>query len=132
MHRHEYNKFDEEEFTRKSKKPMKPKPDVSMFGQSSGLEDVTLIVEGIRIPVIKALLSLTSPVFRAMFGGEWKEKFQNEIPLPGKKVETFIPFLRCIYPDLMDRVTAETAIGILPLAWEYQIVKLTEQCEDCH
>ncbi|XP_052275127.1 uncharacterized protein LOC127874675 isoform X2 [Dreissena polymorpha] len=105
--------------------------DVSMFGQSSGLADVTLIVENVRIPVIKATLMVTSPVFRAMLQADWKEKDQNEIQLPGKRLESFIPFLRCIYPDLKDRVTASNAAIILPLASEYQVVKLMEQCEDC-
>ncbi|KAH3851162.1 uncharacterized protein LOC127874675 isoform X3 [Dreissena polymorpha] len=105
--------------------------DVSMFGQSSGLADVTLIVENVRIPVIKATLMVTSPVFRAMLQAECKEKDQNEIQLPGKRLESFIPFLRCIYPDLKDRVTANDAAIILPLASEYQVVKLMEQCEDC-
>ncbi|KAH3851153.1 hypothetical protein DPMN_093634 [Dreissena polymorpha] len=78
-----------------------------MFGQSSGLADVTLIVENVRIPVIKATLMVTSPVFRAMLQADWKEKDQNEIQLPGKRLESFIPFLRCIYPDLKDRVTGK-------------------------
>ncbi|KAH3848387.1 hypothetical protein DPMN_090748 [Dreissena polymorpha] len=66
---------------------------------------MTLIVKKVRIPVIKATLMVTSAVFRAMLLGDWKDKDQNEIQLPGKRLESFIPFLRCIYPDLKDRVT---------------------------
>jgi len=29
------------------------KPDVSMFGESAGMADALLVVEGVRIPVIK-------------------------------------------------------------------------------
>ncbi|KAH3851191.1 hypothetical protein DPMN_093671 [Dreissena polymorpha] len=107
--------------------------DVSMFGESSGLADMTLILEDIRIPVIKALLVVTSPVFRTLLDSERKENDQNrnELTLQGKTFDTFIPFLRCIYPDLMDRVTDANATSILPLAWEYQIVKLMEKCEYC-
>ncbi|XP_052273271.1 uncharacterized protein LOC127873444 isoform X2 [Dreissena polymorpha] len=101
-----------------------------MFGESSGLADITLIIEDVRIPVISDLLAFTSPVFRAMLNGDGMKKEQNEIQLPEKRLESFIPFLRCIYPDLKDRITEINAEIILPLASEYQVVKLMEQCED--
>ncbi|XP_052275139.1 uncharacterized protein LOC127874683 [Dreissena polymorpha] len=63
-----------------------------------------------------------------MLEGEWKEKNQSEIYLPEKKLDTFVPFLRCLYPNLKEQ--AENAASILPLASEYQVVKLMEQCED--
>ncbi|KAH3851198.1 BTB and MATH domain-containing protein 38-like [Dreissena polymorpha] len=104
--------------------------DVSIFSEDSDLTDLTLIVEEIRIPVIKAVLSLSSPVFKKMFEGEWKEKNQSEVYLPEKKLVTFVPFLCCLYPNLKERITTENAAFILPLASEYQVVKLMEQCED--
>ncbi|WAR30407.1 hypothetical protein MAR_032949 [Mya arenaria] len=68
--------------------------DVSIFGESKGLADVTLIVEDRRIPVTKAVLELASPVFLAMFQGDLQEKEKSEIPLPGKRLPAFVKFLK--------------------------------------
>ncbi|KAH3697766.1 hypothetical protein DPMN_085276, partial [Dreissena polymorpha] len=79
--------------------------DVSIFGDSSGIADVVLIIEGTSIPVVKSVLSIASPVFKVMFTGDFAEKSQKGIDLPGKDLQSFLSFLRCIYPDHRDRVT---------------------------
>ncbi|WAR30406.1 BAT38-like protein [Mya arenaria] len=79
--------------------------DVSMFGESNGLADVTLVVEDRRIPVTKAVLAFSSPVFLAMFQSDFQEKEKSEIPLPDKKLQTFVHFLKCIYPNTKEQVT---------------------------
>ncbi|XP_052255857.1 BTB and MATH domain-containing protein 36-like [Dreissena polymorpha] len=105
--------------------------DVSIFGDSSGIADVVLIIEGTSIPVVKSVLSIASPVFKVMFTGDFAEKSQKGIDLPGKDLQSFLSFLRCIYPDHRDRVTDDTVLTILPLASEYQVKNLTAECEDC-
>ncbi|XP_052789766.1 uncharacterized protein LOC128224122 [Mya arenaria] len=103
--------------------------DVSMFGESNGLADVTLVVEGRRIPVTKAVLAFSSPVFLAMFQSDFKEKEKSEIPLPDKKLPAFVMFLRCLYPNIMEKVTAESVYDVIYLANEYQTEHLRIACE---
>ncbi|KAH3846126.1 hypothetical protein DPMN_088421 [Dreissena polymorpha] len=105
--------------------------DVTKFGGESGLADVILVVEDVRIPVIKIVLSLVSPVFRAMFESEFKEKNLKEISLPGKKLGPFLHFLNWIYPDIRATVTAQNAFPNARLASEYQVKQLTEECDEC-
>ncbi|KAH3851152.1 hypothetical protein DPMN_093633 [Dreissena polymorpha] len=81
--------------------------DVSMFGEASGFDDITLVVEEVRISVINALLSLSSPIFREIFQKETKEKNKKEITLSDKTLDTFVLFLRCLSPDLKERVTGK-------------------------
>ncbi|XP_052275137.1 TD and POZ domain-containing protein 3-like isoform X2 [Dreissena polymorpha] len=106
------------------------KLDVSDFGQSNDMADVTLIVGDIRIPVVKAVLSMASPVFQEMFKNEVKEKTATEIPLPGKDADSFITFLRCFYPNQKEPITAKSALSTLPLACEYQVSWLADVCEN--
>ncbi|XP_052789760.1 uncharacterized protein LOC128224115 isoform X2 [Mya arenaria] len=103
--------------------------DVSMFGESNGLADVTLVVEGRRIPVTKAVLAFSSPVFLAMFQSDFQEKEKSEIPLPDKKLQTFVHFLKCIYPNTKEQVTAESVYEVVYLANEYQVEHLKTVCE---
>ena len=38
-----------------------------------------------------------SPVFKVMFKSDFREKGQQQIPLPGKKARTFLSFLLTVY-----------------------------------
>ena len=49
-----------------------PVTDVSVFGEEKGLSDVVLVVERTKIPVVRSVLGLVSPVFLAMFQSEFK------------------------------------------------------------
>ena len=70
--------------------------------------DTIFIVEEKKFHVHRALLSLMSPVFKAMFSSDFREKDQQEIPLPGKKAEVFLSFLLIIYSrEDYDEVTGE-------------------------
>lgn len=90
--------------------------------------DLTLIVETHKIRVCKAVLCIASPVFRAMLMGDFKEKQLEEIEMPGKSYQNVVLFLRCIYPDKLEYLTAKTVYNILPLASEYQVQVLEDRC----
>ena len=49
------------------------------------LSDVVLVVEDQKFHVHRSFLAVWSPVFEKMFTTEFKEKNNDEIPLPGKK-----------------------------------------------
>ena len=60
--------------------------------------DVTLVVEDKKLHVHKAVLSLHSPVFGAMFTADFAEKNAKEIELPGKTYDAMLQFLLQMYP----------------------------------
>ncbi|XP_060575783.1 uncharacterized protein LOC132733201 [Ruditapes philippinarum] len=100
------------------------------FTEKSWRTDFILLVEGKRLYVNKAILSLASPVFDTMFQSDFKESQCEELELPGKRYRDVIEFLRCIYPNnIPTNITMESAVTILPLIEEYQVVKLKPRCE---
>ena len=73
--------------------------------------DAFFVVERTKFHVHRALLSLMSPVFKAMFSSDFREKVQREISLPGKKAEVFLSFLLIVYSrEDFDEVTSELLI----------------------
>lgn len=59
--------------------------------------DLVLVVEQEKFHVHRLILSMNSPVFKAMFNGQFKEATSSEIPLPGKKANEILDFLQHIY-----------------------------------
>ncbi|KAK3100657.1 hypothetical protein FSP39_023222 [Pinctada imbricata] len=47
----------------------------------------------------------SSPVFKAMFLGNFKEKTSTEIPLPEKNNEDMVAFLNCLLQDEENKLT---------------------------
>jgi hypothetical protein len=62
------------------------------------MSDIIFVVQKKRIHFNKTILSLCSPVFRAMFSAEFKEKEAKEIPLPGKKYDEILELFKQIHP----------------------------------
>ena len=46
----------------------------------------------------KTILSMSSPVMKAMFEFHFKEKDAKEIVLPGKKLKPFLDLLKTVHP----------------------------------
>lgn len=67
--------------------------------------DLTLVVEGQKIQVNKAVLSEDSPVFNTMFNSNFKERTSKEIELEDKKAADVVEFLKCFYPNMKHPVT---------------------------
>ena len=61
--------------------------------------DLILKVENEKFHVHRLILSMNSPVFKAMFKSQFKEATSNEIPLPEKKADEVLDFLKYIYRD---------------------------------
>ena len=59
--------------------------------------DVILVVEDEKFHVHRVILSMNSPVFKAMFKSQFKEATSNEVSLPGKKAYEMLVFLKKIY-----------------------------------
>ena len=60
--------------------------------------NVVLVVEEKEIHVHSSTLSMVSPVFEAMFNGNFKEAQTKRVVLEGKSYDVFLYMLRMIYP----------------------------------
>ncbi|XP_053375827.1 uncharacterized protein LOC128547352 [Mercenaria mercenaria] len=101
------------------------------FTTKTWREDFCFIVENKKLFVARNVLALASPVFERMFQGEFKEKGEAKMALPGKKFEDVKEFLQCIYPSVLKDVTIKNAHKIVALAEEYQVAALKSKCEAC-
>ena len=59
--------------------------------------DVILVVENEKCHVHRLILSMNSPVFKAMFKSQFKDSTAIEIPLPEKNAIGVLDFLKIIY-----------------------------------
>ena len=59
--------------------------------------DLVLTVDDDTFYVHRQILSLHSPVFKAMLSSKFKEGTATEIPLPGKKANEVLDFLKVLY-----------------------------------
>ncbi|XP_061177378.1 BTB and MATH domain-containing protein 38-like [Saccostrea echinata] len=99
------------------------------FQEERGITDITLIVEDKEIHTVKAILMSASPVFKAMFTLDFKEKTAQKIPLPEKKYKDFVLFLLRIFPKEYIELNEEKIKRILPLAREYETTQILKDCE---
>ena len=60
--------------------------------------DVIFAVEGEEFHCHHVVLKLNSPIFRAMFNGNFKEEKGTPVQLPGKEKQSFQMFLDFMYP----------------------------------
>lgn len=90
--------------------------------------DVCFRVEDRTLHANKTILSLWSPVFRAMFENDFKEKTSEEVALPFKKFKDIDLLLKSLHPPIQD-ITNETVETLLPLYQEYQIEPMISRCE---
>ena len=98
--------------------------------QSEGIienADVEFEVEGKVLKAVKVCLSMTSPVFKAMFKDDFKEKSASRIPLPGKAYADVFEFIEVTHSgNCVDDKNVEM---LLPLAHEYDCKSLLTKCE---
>ena len=97
MNRH-YGAYANEAGESTSKTARSDSKSVDPFYLSHCDSDVTLVVEDKKLHVHKAVLSVHSPVFSAMFTADFAEKDAKEIPLHGKKYDAMLQFLLMMYP----------------------------------
>ncbi|XP_062580833.1 BTB and MATH domain-containing protein 38-like [Saccostrea cucullata] len=102
---------------------------IDQFPEDPGITDIALIVEGKKMYTAKSILSIASPVFRAMFSSDFKERNANEIELPGKIYGDFEKFLMCLSPDKYLDLDDDVIEKLLQLAKEYQVNSIISKCE---
>ena len=109
--------------------------DENVFALPWNDSDMVLVVEDHELHVHKSILTLQSPVFKAMFDGRFLEASQSKIALKGKDPQSMIRLLKLLYPSSMFPESKipldnENRLSVLALADEYQCESLIKQCID--
>ena len=106
-----------------------------VFSQSWNDSDVVLVVEGKEIHVHRYMLSLQSPVFKALFNGNFKDSKQEKIELKYDKYEAMLLFIQLLYPqNVLDGykdevyINNENVLQILEIADKYTAINIIKQC----
>ncbi|XP_047504600.1 BTB/POZ domain-containing protein 9 isoform X1 [Pieris napi] len=98
---------------------------------SSEYSDVTLIVEGQRIPAHKVILAASSDYFRALLYGGMRESSQSEVELQAP-LQAFKALLRYVYSGHMglSLLREDTVLDMLGLAHQFNFQKLEAAISD--
>ncbi|KAM7444959.1 hypothetical protein ABFA07_006492 [Porites harrisoni] len=93
--------------------------------------DLVLAVEDERFHVHRQILSLHSPVFKAMLSSKFKEGTATEISLPGKKANEVLDFLKVLYLKETEGITLDKMGHLLKLSDEYDAQGVLDLCIKC-
>ena len=80
------------------------------------------------IPAHKFVLSISSPVFEAMFYGEMAET-RDSIELPDCEYESLLELFRYMYSDEVN-LSGSNVMGVLYLAKKYMVPSLADKCTE--
>jgi hypothetical protein len=107
----------------------------NIFSQPWNDSDVVLVVEGNEFHVHRSILSLQSPVFKAMFNGNFKDATEKKIELKDDKYEAMLLFLQLLYPpNMLDEnksnvdINDENIFQIIQVAHKYTAINVIKQC----
>ena len=98
--------------------------------------DVKFVVQGDdgesgskqTIPVHKFVLSISSPVFEAMFYGDLAET-RDSVELPDCEYESLLELFRYMYSDEVN-LSGSNVMGVLYLAKKYMVPSLADKCTE--
>ena len=106
-----------------------------IFDKAWDGSDVVLVVEDVEFHVHRSILSIQSPVFKAMFEGNFKDATQEKIELKEDSYEAMYDFLRLLYPSNMldvDKgkvsISDKNILKVLEVADKYTAVNIIKQC----
>ncbi|GIY26589.1 TD and POZ domain-containing protein 2 [Caerostris darwini] len=102
--------------------------DIKAFYMDRKLFDVRLKVGEQTLLAHRAVLSSRSPVFRAMFEHDTKEKIKNEIDITDIDFKTLDRMLTFMYTDDTEFQSTSNAIKLYAVADKYQIESLRRKC----
>ncbi|GBN44584.1 Speckle-type POZ protein [Araneus ventricosus] len=102
--------------------------DLGSMLQDNSLSDVKLCAESETFPAHWFMLSARSPVFRAMFQSDMKERARDRIVIEDLKPDTVRRMLHFMYTDSLEELEWETASDLYVAAEKYQIMTLKDKC----
>jgi hypothetical protein len=93
------------------------------------LSDITIVINGHKIPAHKFILRSCSHVFEDMiFSLDFKESNDKEIQIKDTNIEAFYVFLKCIYFDVFDSediTDSSMAFDVYRLSHRYETQELS-------
>ena len=109
--------------------------DENIFAPGWGNSDLVLVVEDRELHVHRLILTMVSPVFKAMLEGNYREARQEKITLEGKSYESMELFLKLIYPRAMFKeskivLNDKSRLDVMKLCDEYQCDNLIKHLID--
>ena len=109
--------------------------DENVFASPWNDSDMVLVVEEQELHVHRLILTLLSPVFKAMLDGHFSEASEEKITLEGKNFKSMVLFLKVLYPPSMFEkckppLNDGNRLSVMALAEEYQCMNLIKQCID--
>ncbi|KAF8771100.1 uncharacterized protein LOC129988653 [Argiope bruennichi] len=90
--------------------------------------DFTLKTEIETFPVHKAILSVRSPVFKAIFSHDMRENTNQNIDIPDLNAATVRRMFVYIYTDKIDNISWNDAFDLYIAGDKYQMLNLKERC----
>ncbi len=103
------------------------------FYLKEDLSDITIVINGHKIPSHKIILSSRSLVFRNMFLSQFKESTEKEIQIKDTNIEAFKLFLKYCYFNELDSNEIKDysmAFDVFKLSHRYQIQELSHFIEE--
>ncbi|GBN88971.1 Speckle-type POZ protein [Araneus ventricosus] len=98
-----------------------------LYGYES-LSDVSLRSGVTSLPAHKNILSARSPVFKAMFTQDMREKTSRIVDIPDLNADTLSRLLLYIYKDTVEELQWESAVDLFRAAEKYQLLNLRKKC----
>lgn len=83
------------------------------FAKPSRNSDVVLKVDNCELHLHSAVLSLYSPVFKAMFDGNFKEGITKEVHLKGKEADYVIEMCKYLYANQFQKINGKYFLMLL-------------------
>ncbi|CAL1301768.1 unnamed protein product, partial [Larinioides sclopetarius] len=104
--------------------------DLTSLHEDQSTCDVKLKTKTNTFPVHTLILSARSPVFKAMFSNDMKERTNGCVDVSDLQDETVRRFLLYLYTDKLEDLTWDAALQLFKAADKYAVISLRDQCSN--
>ncbi|GMR30623.1 hypothetical protein PMAYCL1PPCAC_00818, partial [Pristionchus mayeri] len=102
--------------------------DPARFSAPNGMSNVILKIGDKKLHVSKEYLATHSPVFEALFFGEFAEKGKEEVEIKDVVYEEFLDVLHVIYPGRFE-IADSIVLQVLTLGDRFQMERVLDLAE---
>ncbi|CAL1288622.1 unnamed protein product [Larinioides sclopetarius] len=102
--------------------------DLTSLHEDQSTCDVKLKTRANTFPVHTVILCARSPVFKAMFSNDMKEKTNGCVDVSDLQDETVRRFLLYLYTDQLEDLTWDDALHLFKAADKYAVIALRDKC----
>ncbi|XP_045204406.2 uncharacterized protein LOC123557172 [Mercenaria mercenaria] len=86
--------------------------------------------DGHKLYVSENFLCYASPVFKAMFTHDCKEKESKEVAMKEKVFDDVLEFLLCLHPGVQKPIGNDNVLRVVSFAEEYQVDVSVKRCQN--